>query len=96
VSKGQARVLVMLLVLMGLEILRSQQVRDFFKVILVTPISNTIQGINNTPLSSIDSSGNPVSSQVNLNTQASNPTKTSNPVNPKAGQPGQRGVTPGG
>jgi hypothetical protein len=40
-SKGQWRVLVLLLVLLGLEVLRSPNVRTFFSGLLKAPISNT-------------------------------------------------------
>jgi hypothetical protein len=40
-SRGQWRVLVLLLVLLGLEVLRSPNVRTFFSGLLQAPISNT-------------------------------------------------------
>jgi hypothetical protein len=40
-SKGQWRTLVLLLVLLGLEVLRSPNVRTFFSGLLKAPISNT-------------------------------------------------------
>lgn len=37
-NEGQYTVLLLLFVLLGLEVLRSQAVRDFFKSVLVNPL----------------------------------------------------------